>query len=574
MSEHLRSFEHHPLKAVPVPRSCYPSTFQHSPLALAVVDLAGRIQEVNPAFLREIGVTCDDVVGATLDDLWCLAPTHWREAEQRMATDGVHFVDVPPAVARPHTPESTLQFLPLFDGDGARAGSAVSAISLSTRRRLRQRSIDPDGFELSFDQLAVGMLITGIDGYVTRCNAAMQRLLGRTTAEIATSDVVSMIHPDHRRIAVERGWAVLSGGTDDYSYDTRLLRGDGSAVWVHESTTCVRDANGQPLHFASQFVDIDDRKRAEAERDRALTELTTALEALRQSESKFKFLVQGTPVPLIELDEKMRISSANAALTDLLGRDPIGLPITEVIAEADLRLVTDQLGADQGATDRPGPDLVMEVRVVRVDGVECWVRAHSRIRRDDEGTFVSATATWTDITESRREADELRRQASTDELTGLPNRATLLTRLGEAIAAATAPDGVAVLFVDLDHFKPINDRWGHEAGDELLRHVAQRMRSCVRQHETVARFGGDEFIILADAHRNGWAAVERVGHRVVDLLAKPFTLDFGTVAISASAGLAFGGPGSDPRELVHRADIAAYQAKWAGRSRLKVSPPP
>ena len=94
----------------------------------------------------------------------------------------------------------------------------------------------------------------------------------------------------------------------------------------------------------------------------------------------------------------------------------------------------------------------------------------------------------------------------------------------------------------------------------------------MREHETVARFGGDEFVVLAGSGRGGAGAAARLGHRIVDLLAEPFTLSFGSATISASVGLAYGGPGSEPRELVHRADIAAYQAKWAGRSQLKVSP--
>ena len=242
--------------------------------------------------------------------------------------------------------------------------------------------------------------MTGVDGYATRCNPALQRLLGRTIGDIAVTDVISMVHPDHRTTAVS-GWRALCGEIDGFTQETRMMRGDGSTVWLHESTVCVRDELGNPLHFMSQYIDIDDRKQAEAERDRALAELTSAHEDLRQSEAKFKFLVHGTPVPLIEVGEDLRIVSANAALTERLGRDPIGLSITDVIHDREL--------PSSPRRSRPSwerPIWCSSSGSSEPTAPTRWVRAHSRVRRREDGAFLSATATWTDITEVRLETDD------------------------------------------------------------------------------------------------------------------------------------------------------------------------
>jgi diguanylate cyclase (GGDEF)-like protein len=130
---------------------------------------------------------------------------------------------------------------------------------------------------------------------------------------------------------------------------------------------------------------------------------------------------------------------------------------------------------------------------------------------------------------------------------------------------------VAVLFIDLDRFKPVNDRHGHAAGDHLLCQVAHRLQVSTRTTDVVARLGGDEFVILIDTACPG-TDPETIGQRIVDRLAEPLATSFGTLSITASVGLAYGGTGSEPRDIIHRADLAAYEAKAAGGSRLVVAP--
>jgi len=536
-----------------IPRAAYHQLFDSEARPIAVVDLGLQLVDANQSLEEEIGLARSELLGASVADLWAIDVHDLAvELDQRLVEVGVIETAAGPAPQAPSVPTATLFFTPL-DHLGQLVGYTMTFVSEEARLNRRHLSLDAEGFDLSFDQVAVGMLLSGMDGYVLKCNPAMVRLFDRSIDEIAETDLISMIHPDDRTNVISQALRLMTGEIDSYSQETRLLAGDGTPVWVHETATCIRDADGNLLHFMTQFVDIGDRKRAE--------------EALLKSQSTIKFLFNGIPVPLLQLDDALRISEGNASLAALLGRDPIGLSIADVVHAEDMI----KLG-EAGATLAPDTDWIIDIRVRRHDGSERLVRSHGRIQVDDDGRFQSATASWHDITDAKEQEDRLRLQASTDSLTGLPNRAAFLERLTEATAAARTPAEVGVLFIDLDKFKPVNDRYGHEAGDQLLCQVARRLRSCVRSTDLVARLGGDEFVVLLDLTLPG-SEGRVIGQRIVERLAHPFTTSHGTFAIGVSVGLAHGNPDSHPRELIHRADLAAYQAKAGGGSRLAIAHP-
>lgn len=196
-------------------------------------------------------------------------------------------------------------------------------------------------------------------------------------------------------------------------------------------------------------------------------------------------------------------------------------------------------------------------------------RATLSLIRDAEGWVVNHVCVFSDITDERQESERIRYRASYDALTGLPNRFLLYDRLQQAVAnASRGKRALAVLFLDLDSFKPINDVCGHLAGDQLLVAVAQRLKDCVRESDTVARIGGDEFVIILPEV----AGVEDaclVAGKVVQNLHVPFALEPGNaVQIGASIGIAlYPENGIGVEDMIHCADQAMYQAKQAGKSR-------
>jgi diguanylate cyclase (GGDEF)-like protein/PAS domain S-box-containing protein len=216
---------------------------------------------------------------------------------------------------------------------------------------------------------------------------------------------------------------------------------------------------------------------------------------------------------------------------------------------------------------------VIEYRLLRADGSVAWVEEHGSVIREDDGTPV-----WLDgviFNVSRRKAAEeardraeaeLRYQALHDPLTGLPNRTLVLERAQQLLASAETAAEVAVLFIDLDDFKRINDELGHRAGDELLQRAAERLMRTVRVSDTIGRVGGDEFIVILEGHSVAKRATE-IARRVKEVLDVPFLLDDHPdtpLTVSASIGIVVGGAGTADA-LLDDADVALYRAKAVGK---------
>jgi diguanylate cyclase (GGDEF)-like protein/PAS domain S-box-containing protein len=207
-----------------------------------------------------------------------------------------------------------------------------------------------------------------------------------------------------------------------------------------------------------------------------------------------------------------------------------------------------------------------EFRLSHRSGAWIWVRATGRVvERANDGRALRMAGTYSDISEEKAAEGRLRRQAELDGLTGLPNRTLFNHRLDEAMARANAGKPMALLFLDVDHFKDVNDTHGHEAGDEVLKLCAARMLSVVRQSDTVSRLAGDEFTIILEGI-NDLHDAKRVAHKLVETMREPIVLSGQSLAITVSIGIALHVRGGvDPAALMRLADTALYEAKHRGR---------
>jgi diguanylate cyclase (GGDEF)-like protein/PAS domain S-box-containing protein len=282
----------------------------------------------------------------------------------------------------------------------------------------------------------------------------------------------------------------------------------------------------------------------------------------------------------IAVIEQQRLRYVNPCLCRLTGRDAAALvdqPFVELIDPEDRdRTLTAHRQRLQGLAENRAYD----IRLLQPDGGSRWVRV-TGVRFDWQGR-PATLAFVTDITEARKEQSEIRDLAFQDALTGLANRRSLQARLDQAQTEATAQGKYgALLFLDLDNFKPLNDAHGHAAGDLLLREVARRLRAAVRQLDVVARFGGDEFVLLviglAPEPARATDEARALAESLRAVLAEPYRLDGGPAGpiehhCTASIGVALFGPGiaadSDP---IERADQAMYAAKQQGRNRVGVA---
>jgi diguanylate cyclase (GGDEF)-like protein/PAS domain S-box-containing protein len=263
------------------------------------------------------------------------------------------------------------------------------------------------------------------------------------------------------------------------------------------------------------------------------------------------------------LDAEGMILYASPATERILGYPPgsnVGVRLLDIVHPEDRARVLETLqrGLDEGL----GAVATLELRVARAAGGWCWLEAVASNLLDDPvvgGIVVNSR----DVTERRRAIEELTHAAYHDALTGLPNRALLLDRLGQALARADRSGlDVAVLFIDLDKFKAVNDRSGHAAGDEVLIEVARRLTACIRPADTAARIGGDEYVIVAEGLSLPVEAVS-LGERVAEELGRPVTINSGTAVVQASVGIGYGRD-VEPAVLLDRADQALYEAKRRG----------
>jgi diguanylate cyclase (GGDEF)-like protein/PAS domain S-box-containing protein len=209
-------------------------------------------------------------------------------------------------------------------------------------------------------------------------------------------------------------------------------------------------------------------------------------------------------------------------------------------------------------------------RVVRPDGSIGWVESAIRVIGDEGGLPYQRVAINRDITDRKAAEVEFAHQAMHDGLTGLPNRSLFLDRLQQALRRAErAGTSVAVLFLDLDRFKLINDCFGHVAGDRVLCDVAERLTAALRPSDTISRFGGDELTVLCE-DVEGEMSARAIAHRLVARLEEPFMVEDGEAFLQASIGIALAGGAASPEDLIRDADAAMYRAKERGRGRVEV----
>ena len=301
--------------------------------------------------------------------------------------------------------------------------------------------------------------------------------------------------------------------------------------------------------------DVTARHNAEAQRARSEERLSLALE--------------GSGLALFDWDigaDRIYHSAQASAMRD-------DLPADQTASAGELRSFVhpDDLAAMEAATKAAltgaAPEYQAEFRIRRRSRDWLWVRARGRVvEREAGGRALRLAGTYTDINAHKMAEDRLRRRAEFDTLTDLPNRASFIERLQQAMRRATPSESLALLFLDIDHFKTINDTLGHEMGDEVLKVFATRMRDCVRQSDMVARLAGDEFTIILEGLRDP-ADVKALAGKLVETLRAPLALGDKSFKITTSVGVAFWNTGdTDDAELLRRADAALYEAKRRGRN--------
>jgi diguanylate cyclase (GGDEF)-like protein/PAS domain S-box-containing protein len=393
-----------------------------------------------------------------------------------------------------------------------------------------------------------------------------QQMLGYEAGEIADAnhEFVDRVHPDDLARVSAAFTNYLQGRSPSYAADLRLRCKDGSWKWIHTRGTIVsHNAQGQPLRMIGTHSDISDRKTAET--------------ALRDSEERWKLALESTGDGVWDWHIASGHEYFSKRLVEMYGFTEDEL--ADQPEALDQRTHPDDVEAmqrdRQAHFDGLTPTYSNEHRVQCKGGHWKWVHTRGMvISRDANGTPTRMIGTHTDITDRKNAEAQVRQHAYFDPLTGLPNRRMLRDRLEQEIKR-TRRDGteLAILFIDLDHFKEVNDTLGHDNGDLLLVEAARRLRQCVRECDTVARMGGDEFTVLLTELAPD-AGLERLLHKLLQTMAQVFQLGQEQVFVSASVGVTlYPADGTEVEALYKNADQALYVAKGAGRNRFSFFTP-
>jgi diguanylate cyclase (GGDEF)-like protein/PAS domain S-box-containing protein len=397
-------------------------------------------------------------------------------------------------------------------------------------------------------------LVSDPNGRTLYVSPSVTRILGYATSEFPQLDG-HLVHPDDRERVLNAFRLARFSPATRPTAELRARHRDGSWRWLEMAiSNLLADPAIQGLVF--NIRDITDRKSAEA--------------ALGQASEQFRLSFENAPIGmcLTSIDPATEgwLLRVNQAMADMLGytrQELEGRTIGQITHP-------DDQAADQAAMARfqsnQATTFGTEKRYRHADGHWIWVLLQTNMVAGDDGPQKYVISQMLDITERRAADERLRFLALHDPLTGLANRRLLLDRLSLALARATRSGRmVAVLYLDLDRFKDINDSLGHDHGDQLLLQAAARLEEVVRETDTLARLGGDEFVLVADDLEDPAEAVA-VARRIQESFDRPFDLGGLPVAAGASVGIAMATGDTDPKTLLRHADAAMYQAKKRGRA--------
>lgn len=432
------------------------------------------------------------------------------------------------------------------DHDAARA---LEATVESLRSELAEQARRIDELVVSeaqlrqvFDTMPQIVWITEPDGWHVDFNRNWFEFTGLTPEESLGHGWNFAFHPDDRGLAMVL-WAEATRTGKPYEIEYRLRRADGAYRWMLGRAAPLHDEDGNVVKWLGTCTDIEDVKLAQ-----------------RRVDEQARLLDQTQDAIMVH-DRDHHISYWNRGAERIHGwtrNEAIGRRLDDLVSP-DLTQVEEAWGVLLRTGEWTG-----ELRYVTRTGRELFLEGRWTLLRYDDGSPRAALAVNTDVTQRRliesRYLEALEARATQDPLTELPNRTALFDQL-DVLLGQRHRTGIAVAFIDLDDFKPINDRFGHRTGDDVLVYVAGQLRKTIRQGDVVARIGGDEFVVIGEADTPQTA--DQLGERISAALIGEVVLDETTVELSASVGVAFVSPDERPDadDLLSRADAAMYEVK-------------
>lgn len=540
----------------------YRALVSNAPVGIVSIARGGIIQDVNPAYCDIVGYAAGELVGK---DVRMLShPDDWPRNERLAAeleAGARSRYDLELRVARKDGSHAWVRLAASsVPASGAAARYRISVLEdISARKNAEEALRRSEAMlRLVADNIPAFVAYFDREERYVFANRFYERTLGRTAEEIRGGAVRDIWGAS--RYALAKPWI------------ERALA--GHAVAFEDAM----QLSGRRRHFLVNYV--PDRDPAGAVRGvfvlgTDVTQLETARAELRSARQRLEAALDGSKLALWDADVRSGTVYLGEAWAEIVGGERV--PVRATTAEL-LRLVhpVDLEAVKRAAREAMKglrPAYESEHRVQAADGSWRWILSRGQVTERDPATgrALRMIGTNYDITERKQLEAALRSEAQSDPLTGLANRIRLNDRLAHALARSQrSGKRAAVLYLDIDNFKQINDSRGHATGDILLREFAARLRSCVRETDTVARPGGDEFVIVLEELPDENLAIQ-VAEKLLAKARAPIEADEASITVTASIGIALSQPGTSGDELLRAADKALYEAKAAGRDGYRLA---
>lgn len=536
----------------------YRNLFENANDIIYVHDLNGNYLDINEAGVRIFGYTREEALKLNMAQV--AAPEHLALIREKLASK------------LERGEKQTAYELDCVRKDGSRVTLEVNSTTICdngmpiavqgiardiTERKFAEESVrDSEERYRDLFENANDLIYThDLKGNFTSLNRAGERITGWTRDEALKMNISQVVAPESFEAARRMTFRKLAEDNAT-TYEIDIIAKDGKRVSLELSTRLIHHA-GEAIGVQGIGRDITERRRAE--------------DALKDSERSYRQLGEGIFHQVWTTDPTGRLDYVNKRTLRYFNKTSevmINNGWKEVVHPDD---ISETLRRWLNSI-RTGEFFEMEFRLRRHDGVYRWHKARANAGRDSEGNIVKWYGTNTDIDDQKQSEEKLHHIARHDTLTGLPNRAEFMNHLKAAIDRADSNDltRFAVLFLDLDRFKVINDSLGHVVGDKLLKSIAERLQKVIRPGDVVARLGGDEFTVLLN-RTGGPEDVAQIAERVQRSLGRPFQIDSYEVFTSASIGIIV----SDeimrqPEDFLRDADSAMYRAKESGKARYEI----
>ncbi|MGG1691694.1 PAS domain S-box protein [Heyndrickxia ginsengihumi] len=534
----------------------FKSLFNSAGDAIDITDLDGNIIDVNPAFEELYGWKREEIIGKPLPVIPSNNRLRFQSKVDRTKQLGKYYKDMEVTCVKKDGSyiDVSLTFSPIRDMHGSIIGTSGITRDITEKKQLELSLKESEERYRLLVESSPEPIIVYQKGKILYANLACIKLLGVSSLEeLINKSIMNYVHPDFAQITEERFQQIKEVGIVQETTEKKLIRKDGTTVDVEATGISIRHY-GKPA-FLMMYHDLTKRKQTE--------------QALLQSEEKYRLIAENMTDLVCILDQEGYFKYASPSHETVLGfpsETYVGKKGREWMHTDDFLKVRKILD-DMIKTKEAG---VFEYRFRDVTNNWLWLEAKVTPIFEKDGRFKHFLLVSREISERKMYEEQLAHMAYHDTLTGIANRRVINHQLERALSNAKSQGHkIAVLYLDLDHFKKINDSLGHDVGDELLKQFTNKVQNCLSKDDVFARQGGDEFIILLTKIKEEQEAVN-IAKSILTTFQEPWKVREYTFQTTSSIGIScFPDDGVTGHKLLQHADFALYEAKRAGRNNVK-----